>query len=60
MGSDADVPPAWSLELCQRLQELGKSVECFTYEGQPHTFYGDSDQLFIQRTIEFFRLWLGE
>jgi dipeptidyl aminopeptidase/acylaminoacyl peptidase len=58
--SDVDVPLAWSLDLCQRLQVLGKSVECFTYEGQPHTFYGDGDQLFIQRTIEFFRLWLGE
>jgi dipeptidyl aminopeptidase/acylaminoacyl peptidase len=58
--SDVDVPPAWSLDLCQRLQALGKSVECFTYEGQPHTFHGDGDQLFIQRTIEFFKRWLGE
>jgi hypothetical protein len=33
---------------------LGKLVECFTYPGQPHTFYGDDDQLFIQHTITFF------
>jgi dipeptidyl aminopeptidase/acylaminoacyl peptidase len=58
--NDVDVPVTWSLDLCQRLQALGKSIECFTYEGQPHTFTGDGDQLFIQRTIEFFRLWLGE
>jgi dipeptidyl aminopeptidase/acylaminoacyl peptidase len=40
--------------LCARLTALGKSVECFTYPGQPHTFFGDGDQLFIQRTIAFF------
>jgi dipeptidyl aminopeptidase/acylaminoacyl peptidase len=52
--SDELVPPAWSADLCARLTALGKSVECFTYPGQPHTFYGDGDQLFIQRTIAFF------
>ncbi len=58
--SDVDVPLSWSLDLCQRLRALGKSVECFTYEGEPHTFHGDGDQLFIQRSIDFFRRWLGE
>ena len=58
--SDVDVPPAWSHDLCQRLQALGKSVECFTYKGEPHTFHGEGDQLFIQRTIEFFKRWLRE
>jgi dipeptidyl aminopeptidase/acylaminoacyl peptidase len=52
--SDELVPPAWSADLCARLTALGKSVECFTYPGEPHTFYGDGDQLFIQRTIAFF------
>ncbi len=56
--SDVDVPLAWSLDLCERLRALGKSVECFTYKGEPHTFHGDGDQLFIQRTIEFFSFWL--
>jgi dipeptidyl aminopeptidase/acylaminoacyl peptidase len=55
---DPDVPLAWSIDLCQRLRDLGKSVECFTYEGQPHTFQGDGDELFIQRTITFFKKWL--
>jgi len=55
---DPDVPLAWSIDLCQRLRDLGKSVECFTYEGQPHIFQGDGDELFIQRTITFFKRWL--
>lgn len=57
--NDVDVPLSWSLDLCRRLGELGKAVECFTYDNQPHTFYGDGDQLFIQRTIEFFRRTLA-
>lgn len=52
--SDGEVPPEWSAELCDRLQELGKRVECFMYPGQPHTFSGDGESLFEQRVIEFF------
>lgn len=55
---DPDVPLAWSLDLCQRLNQLGKSVECFTYAGEPHTFHGEGDVLFIERTITFFKKWL--
>jgi len=51
---DGTTPLAWSLELCERLQMLDKVVECFTYPGQPHTFQGEGDQLFMQRVIEFF------
>ncbi|MCB0174709.1 MAG: prolyl oligopeptidase family serine peptidase [Anaerolineae bacterium] len=52
--NDGTVPLQWSLDLCNDLQTLGKTVECFTYPGQPHTLQGDSDQLFIQRMIDFF------
>jgi dipeptidyl aminopeptidase/acylaminoacyl peptidase len=52
--NDTEVPPEWSQDLCERLQGLGKPVECFTYPGQPHTFFGESDLVFIQRTVEFF------
>lgn len=52
--NDSEVPPEWSQELCNSLQELNKDVECFTYPGQPHTFFGESDDLFIQRTVDFF------
>jgi uncharacterized protein len=57
---DADVPPVWSAETCRRLKGLGVDVECFTYPGQSHTFHGDGDALFIQRTVEFFNRYLRE
>jgi dienelactone hydrolase len=53
-GSDELVPLEWSQDLCQRLRELGTTVECFTYKGQPHTLYGAGEQLFNQRAVEFF------
>jgi uncharacterized protein len=31
-----------------------RPVECFIYQGQPHTFVGEGDQLFVQRVREFF------
>lgn len=52
---DDVVPLAWSVELCDLLQTLGKPVECFTYHNMPHIFYGLNDQLLIQRSIEFFQ-----
>ena len=52
--ADDVVPPEWSAELCQRLQELGKPVECCTYPDAPHTFQNEVDRLFQQRVIEFF------
>jgi uncharacterized protein len=57
---DADVPPVWSAETCRRLKNLDKEVECFTYPGQTHTFHGDGDALFVQRTVEFFNRYLKE
>lgn len=51
---DGTVPLEWSLELCSQLQALNKVVECFTYPGQPHTFQGENDQLFMERMIDFF------
>lgn len=56
--NDTIVPPVWSAELCQQLQALGKTVECFTYADQPHTFVGAGDSLFVQRTINFFNQYL--
>jgi len=52
--ADATVPLAWSLDLCERLGNLGKTVECFTYQGLPHTFRGAGDQLFMERYVDFF------
>ena len=52
--ADDVVPPAWSEELCQRLRELEKTVECFSYAGAPHTFRDEADRLFQQRVVDFF------
>ena len=51
---DESVPVQWSQELCDRLAELGKEVECFIYHNMPHTFFGLNDELFIERTLDFF------
>jgi len=55
---DQTVPPAWTKTLYQQLLDLGKTVEYFTYPGQPHTLYGQSDHLFIQRMVIFFNKYL--
>lgn len=60
---DADpvVPVQWSQELCARLAELGKTVECYFYEGEGHNLFGWDEYLLMQRTIEFFgRYLVGE
>lgn len=52
--SDDVVPPAWSDDLCQRLQALSHPVECYFYPDQPHTFRGAGDALFMERMIDFY------
>ena len=49
-----------SRTLCRQLEDMGKTPECFFYEGQPHTFLrqGKADPLFIQRTVEFYDRYL--
>lgn len=50
---DADVPIDWSQDLCERLEDLGAPADCFTYPGQGHIFWGDTDALFLERVTEF-------
>lgn len=52
---DQTVPYHWSEQLCQALQAINHPVDCFAYEGVPHTFRGYADTLFIERMISFFR-----
>lgn len=52
--ADATVPYEWSADLCQRLQELGKVVECYSYNGQPHNFTPSGVALLMERTVAFF------
>lgn len=54
-GTGDIIPLAWSEELCQMLKDSGKTVECFTYNKMPHTFYGEKDELLINHSIRFFR-----
>jgi dienelactone hydrolase len=57
-ASDELVPPEWSTDLCDRLRALGKTVDCYAYIGQPHTFNAEPDRVFVQRAIAFYDLWL--
>jgi uncharacterized protein len=51
---DQQVPVSWSEDLCRQLEELDHPVECFFYEGLPHTFNGWGDNRFMERVIDFF------
>jgi dipeptidyl aminopeptidase/acylaminoacyl peptidase len=52
---DDVVPLAWSEDLCVRLEQLGKVVECFTYRNMPHIFYGLNDDEFMRRAVDFYQ-----
>ena len=56
--SDDLVPLTWSNDLCEQLRNLDKQVECYIYDGQPHTFVGEGNDRFIQRTLEFYDRFL--
>jgi len=57
---DDTVSITWTETICSTLEELGKTYDCYYYEGQPHTFLrlGSGDALFIQRTVAFFNEYL--
>jgi dipeptidyl aminopeptidase/acylaminoacyl peptidase len=57
--NDAEVPVEWSTDLCDRLAQMNKIVECFYYADQPHTFIGEGDLLFIFRMVDFFNRHLN-
>ena len=56
---DTLVPPEWSEDLCRRLTALGKTVECFSYPGEPHTFIGYGGIQLIDRAVGFYQEHLG-
>jgi dipeptidyl aminopeptidase/acylaminoacyl peptidase len=53
--NDRDVPVAWSDDLAQRLDELGKDVDYFKYDKQPHILQGASYTQFVNRVVAFYR-----
>ena len=56
--ADETVPYKWPGDLLEGLKAAGKQVEYFEYPGQPHSFRGSANQLYLQRTAEFFGQYL--
>lgn len=55
---DTEVPYDWSVELNKNLEEAGKEIEFFTYEGQDHNFKNLGWGEISPRTVEFFDRYL--
>jgi dipeptidyl aminopeptidase/acylaminoacyl peptidase len=55
---DRLVPVGWSMQTCEQLKSLGKTVECHYYEGMPHTFFGPVEKEFMQYTLQFYDRYL--
>lgn len=53
-AADQTVPAKWPGDLLAGLHAAGKPVEYFEYEGQPHSFQGAANQLYLKRIAEFF------
>jgi dipeptidyl aminopeptidase/acylaminoacyl peptidase len=52
--ADEIVPFNWPGDLLAGLQAAGKPVEYFEYPGQPHSFQGEANQLYLSRIAEFY------
>jgi dipeptidyl aminopeptidase/acylaminoacyl peptidase len=58
--ADQTVPYKWPGDLLDGLKAASKQVEYFEYEGQPHSFQGAGNQVYLQRIAEFFEQHLGQ
>lgn len=58
--SDELVPVQWSRNTCELLAAEAVEVECTYYPGQPHTFWGENDLMFMENAASFFQAHLGE
>lgn len=56
--NDESVPYIWSERLRDELTRLGKSVEFYAYQGQPHNFVGNGYNSLLSRTNDFFNRYL--
>ena len=52
--ADTRTPPTWAADINDRLRARGKTVEYFSYPNQGHALQGQSWDLFMQRTVDFF------
>jgi dipeptidyl aminopeptidase/acylaminoacyl peptidase len=53
-ADDTVTPPLWAEAIRDTLESLGKEVEYYAYEGQGHSFTGESWVLFMERVTRFF------
>lgn len=56
--SDEEVPWQFSQGLKDRLEQAGKTVELYTYEGADHNISDPSFSIAMQRSIDFFTKYL--
>lgn len=56
--ADTTTPKEWAEAIRDGLRSAGKNVEFFEYPGQGHAFSGTSWNLFNQRVVKFFDLYL--
>lgn len=52
--ADETVPRKWPGDLYDALVAAGRQVEFFEYPGQPHSFQGAGNALYLERMAEFF------
>ena len=52
--ADEVVPLKWPDDLRAGLEAAGKEVTMYLYEGQPHSFQGEANQVYLQRTADLF------
>lgn len=57
-GADEEVPVEFSLNLYQKLKNLGKTVEYYNYPGGDHNISSPNFEVAMQRSIEFFNKYL--
>jgi dipeptidyl aminopeptidase/acylaminoacyl peptidase len=50
----AGTPPDWSKKLYQAFKDAGKDAHLFAYDGELHSFNGDSWIAFMERSSHFF------
>lgn len=52
--ADETVPRKWPADVRVGLEQVGKSVTWWEYAGQPHSFQGAGNRLYLQRMYNFF------
>jgi dipeptidyl aminopeptidase/acylaminoacyl peptidase len=52
--ADSVVPVEWSRQTCEQLKSLAKTVNCYFYEGENHSFSGQAGIKIESRMLNFF------